>query len=87
MKSSGGRTSKDDHTGRVAGASVDDVRTGAALRDGHSRYAYPGSATLSWGRYRPPARYKRGPLAGRFSPLVGGPVFPQPDVRTFDDEL
>jgi len=64
---------------------------GAALRDGAFRALtrIPGirHAVLQ-GRYRPPARYKRGLLAGSFSRRSSvGRLFPQPDVRTFDGEL
>ena len=64
---------------------------GAALRDGAFRglTRIPGirHAVLQ-GRYRPPARYKRGLLVGSFSRRSSvGRLFPQPDVRTFDGEL
>lgn len=64
---------------------------GAALRDGAFRALTrtPGirHAVLQ-GRYRPPARYKRGLLVGSFSRRSSvGRLFPQPDVRTFDGEL
>ena len=64
---------------------------GAALRDGAFRAPtrIPGirHAVLQ-GRYRPPARYKRGLLVGSFTRRSsGGRLFPQPDVRTFDGEL
>jgi len=64
---------------------------GAALRDGAFRALtrIPGirHAVLQ-GRYRPPARYKRGLLPGSFSRRSSvGRLFPQPHVRTFDGEL
>jgi 3-(3-hydroxy-phenyl)propionate hydroxylase len=64
---------------------------GAALRDRALRALtrIPGirHAVLQ-GRYRPPARYKRGLLVGSFPRRSSvGRLFPQPDVRTFDGEL
>ena len=64
---------------------------GAALRDGAFRglTRIPGirHAVLQ-GRYRPPARYKRGLLVGSLARRSSvGRLFPQPDVRTFDGEL
>ena len=63
----------------------------AALRDGAFRALarIPGirHAVLQ-GRYRPPARYKRGLLVGTFPRRsTVGRLFPQPDVRTFDGEV
>ena len=63
---------------------------GAALRDGAFRglTRIPGirHAVLQL-HYRPPARYNAVCWWDRGSPLVGGPIVPETDVRTFDGEL
>jgi 3-(3-hydroxy-phenyl)propionate hydroxylase len=66
-------------------------RLGAALRDGAFRVLprIPGVRhAVRQGRYRPPARYKRGLLGGSLARRSSvGRLFPQPHVRTFDGEL